>query len=159
MTFNGCKTAVQIIWDWGWVWKSVKIDDAEVGFRLVGDDPKGRIGSVSFIDSTFANIRNAAIIMVAPKDTPGDTPTGLILDNVNLGGRILDTAGNQLLSSGYYKNVSTSVKPLAVLQNWIELLTLQSMLQVGDWSDLQRWQTNILFRPVDGVHARAEPSR
>jgi Pectate lyase superfamily protein len=23
LTFNGCTTGVQVIWDWGWVWKSI----------------------------------------------------------------------------------------------------------------------------------------
>jgi hypothetical protein len=108
MTFNGCKTAIQIIWDWGWVWKGLTIRNAEVGLKLVSDDPNGTIGSVSLMDSTLSSIRNAAIVMAAPVDKPGSKATGLVLDNVNLGGKILDTAGEQLLGSGYYKNVRNS---------------------------------------------------
>ncbi|OAA55282.1 Pectin lyase fold/virulence factor [Niveomyces insectorum RCEF 264] len=88
MTFNGCKTAVQIIWDWGWVWKSVTVNNADVGFRLINDDGSGNVGSVSFVDSTFSDIKTSAIVMAAPADKPGSASTGLILDNVNLGGAV-----------------------------------------------------------------------
>jgi hypothetical protein len=106
MTFKGCRTAAQIIWDWGWVWKSTTIDGADVGFRLMGENGTGNIGSVSFMDSTFSNIKTSAIVMNTPADKPGTGSTGLVLDNVNLGGRIVDSGGKQILGSGYYKNVS-----------------------------------------------------
>jgi|ERR1700760_322679 hypothetical protein len=109
MTFNGCKTAVQIIWDWGYVWKSVTVNNAEIGFELISNDPNGTIGSVSIMDSAFSGITNASIIMAPPVDQPGGRETGLILDNVNLGGRIIDSSGNQLLGSGYYKSVSAII--------------------------------------------------
>jgi hypothetical protein len=106
MTFNGCKTAVQMNWDWGWVWKSLVVKNADVGFNLVGDAGGGIVGSISFVDSTFSNIGKAAIIMTTPKDGSQATATGLILDNVNLGGKILDASGNQILGTGYHKHVS-----------------------------------------------------
>lgn len=104
MTFNGCNTAAQIAWDWGWVWKSVTVNGANIGFQLINPDGSGNIGSVSFIDSTFSNIGTSAIVMASPSDNPGSGATGLILDNVNLEGRIADNSGNQLAASGYYKS-------------------------------------------------------
>jgi hypothetical protein len=65
----------------------VTIKNAEVGFKLVGDDSNSFVGSVSIMDSAFSDISNAAIVINAPADKPGSTPTGLILDNVNLGGK------------------------------------------------------------------------
>jgi hypothetical protein len=41
LTFNGCKVGVQVIWDWGWVWKSVTMTNVGTGFKLVGDGGVG----------------------------------------------------------------------------------------------------------------------
>lgn len=105
MTFKGCTTAAQIIWDWGWVWKSTIVDSVDVGFRLISDDGSGFIGSVAFMDSKFSNIGKAAIIMSSPADKAGAASTGLVLDNVDLGGKVVDNSTNQVLASGYYQNV------------------------------------------------------
>ncbi len=115
MTFKGCTTAAQIIWDWGWVWKSTIVDSVDVGFRLVSDDGAGFIGSVAFMDSKFSNIGKAAIIMSAPADKAGQASTGLVLDNVNLGGNVVDNSTNKVLGSGYYQNVCSIPWILVVL--------------------------------------------
>lgn len=114
MTFNGCKTAVQIIWDWAWVWKSVTVDGAEVGFQLLNSDGTGNIGSVSLIDSIFINIKKAAIVVGPVSSEPGSGTTGLVLDNVNLGGHVVDSAGKELLASGYHQNVSCFASGISI---------------------------------------------
>ncbi|RDW86246.1 glycoside hydrolase family 55 protein [Aspergillus mulundensis] len=102
MTFIGCATAVQIIWDWAWVWKSLSIQGADVGFRLIGTDG-GNIGSVTFIDSKFSSV-NTAIIIAPASSTPGSGTTGLVLDNTRIDGPIVDTAGKTYLAAGYHDN-------------------------------------------------------
>ncbi|KAI0532057.1 pectin lyase fold/virulence factor [Xylaria digitata] len=105
LTFNGCNTAVQIIWDWGWVWKSITVNNAQVGFRLYNDGNGQVPGSVTIVDSTFSNIRDSAIEMAVPVDTRDSGFTGLVLDNVNLGGKIQDHWSSKvILAAGYYKN-------------------------------------------------------
>jgi hypothetical protein len=109
LTFNGCNTAVEIIWDWGWVWKSITVNNAQVGFRLYNDADGSIPGSVTIVDSTFSNIGQSAIEMAVPVDIINSGFTGLILDNVNLGAKIKDHwSNNQILAAGYYKNVSLS---------------------------------------------------
>ncbi|KAL4873586.1 hypothetical protein BDV12DRAFT_160315 [Aspergillus spectabilis] len=103
MTFIGCSTAVQIIWDWAWVWKSLHIQGADVGFRLINTDGGGNIGSVSFIDSRFTDVTTAIIIAPASA-TVGSGTTGLLLDNTRIDGPIVDTAGRTYLGAGYYDN-------------------------------------------------------
>ncbi|KAL4924556.1 glycoside hydrolase family 55 protein [Aspergillus undulatus] len=103
MTFIGCATAVQTIWDWAWVWKTLHIQGADVGFRLINDGGGGNIGSVAFIDSRFADVKTA-IILAPASATPGSGTTGLILDNTRIDGPIVDTAGMQYLAAGYYNN-------------------------------------------------------
>ncbi|XWX00254.1 hypothetical protein V2A60_008274 [Cordyceps javanica] len=77
LTFNGCDVGVQVIWDWGWVWKSITMKNVKTGFRLLPKDkiPKkrsgspggaggsaGHIGSVSVIDSSFEGVDTAIMI-------------------------------------------------------------------------------------------------
>lgn len=100
LTFNGCKTAVQVIWDWGWVWKSITVTNADVGFRLVNDDGTGNIGSAAFMDSKFSNVKQG-IVIKAPSSNTGTGTTGIVLDNVQFNSvsqAVADTAGNSLLS-------------------------------------------------------------
>jgi hypothetical protein len=106
LTFNGCHTAVQTIWDWGWVWKSITVNNADVGFRLVPEGDSGNVGSAAFLDCTFNNVKQA-IVMAPPSDTPGTGSTGISLDNVNFKSvsvGIADTNGKTLLSGA--KSVS-----------------------------------------------------
>jgi hypothetical protein len=104
LTFNGCNTAVQLIWDWGWIWKSIRVNNAQVGFRLYNDGGGQLPGSVTIVDSVFTNIRESAIEMAVPTDTRDSGFTGLVLDNVNLGARVKDHwSSNQILAAGYYR--------------------------------------------------------
>lgn len=41
LKFNGCTVGIQVIWDWGWVWKSITMNNVKTGFQLVGDDGVG----------------------------------------------------------------------------------------------------------------------
>ncbi|KAL4805582.1 pectate lyase superfamily protein-domain-containing protein [Aspergillus unguis] len=103
MTFIGCTTAIQIIWDWAWVWKTLDIQGADVGVRLINPDGGGNIGSVSFIDSKFTGV-NTAIIIGPASESPGSGTTGLVLDNTRIDGPIIDTAGETYLAAGYHDN-------------------------------------------------------
>lgn len=102
MTFKNCKTAIQIIWDWGWVWKSLKISNSDVGFRLVGGDG-GNIGSVSVMDSIMESVKTAMVLSPLSNKAKSGT-TGLILDNTRISGPIKDTSGSTITAAGYYNN-------------------------------------------------------
>ena len=56
LTFNGCTTGIQVIWDWGWVWKSIKMTNVKTGFKLISDDGSGNIGSISILDSSSIQV-------------------------------------------------------------------------------------------------------
>jgi hypothetical protein len=101
LTFNGCTTGVQVIWDWGWVWKSITMTNVKVGFQLVGDDGVGNIGSVSILDSSFTNV-GTAVVISPPSSKPGTGSTGVVLENVALSGvttAVADTNGKTLLGA------------------------------------------------------------
>ena len=44
LTFRDCTTGIQVIWDWGWVWKSITMTNVKTGFLLVGDGGVGNSG-------------------------------------------------------------------------------------------------------------------
>lgn len=103
LRFEDCDTAAQILWDWGWVWKSTTVKNCNEGFRLVSLDDSGTTGSVSFVDSTFTGTKKV-IIIGKPSDKPGTNTTGIILDNTAIDGTIEDVSGKQYLGPGSYKN-------------------------------------------------------
>lgn len=100
LTFDGCETGIQIIWDWGWIWKSIHMKNVQTGFRLLQESPNsGHIGSVSVIDSSFQGVGTA--ILVAPLNSKtGSGSTGVIVENVQFSGvdkAVADTSGAVLL--------------------------------------------------------------
>ncbi|CAK7236239.1 hypothetical protein SBRCBS47491_009570 [Sporothrix bragantina] len=100
LVFRNCNIGVHIIWDWGWLWKSVAMTNVGVGFRLAVVDSTGNIGSVSIMDSSFSSIHTAAVIIVPPSETVGSGSTGVVLENVALSGvtaTVVDTAGKVYL--------------------------------------------------------------
>lgn len=101
LTFNGCTTGVHLIWDWGWVWKSVTMNNVGIGFQLTADKGAvGNIGSTSIFDSSFTNV-GTVVVIAPPSSTPGSGSTGLALENVKLSGVttvVADTTGAVILA-------------------------------------------------------------
>ncbi|KAH9209807.1 pectate lyase superfamily protein-domain-containing protein [Leptodontidium sp. 2 PMI_412] len=94
LTFNGCSTGVHLIWDWGWVWKSVTMNNVGVGFQLTADKgTTGNIGSAAILDSTFTNV-GTVVIIAPPSSTTGSGSTGLTLERVKLSGVTTAVADN-----------------------------------------------------------------
>lgn len=57
LTFNGCQTAILIGWDWLWTFKSLKIDNADIGIDM-GSLLNGNnqsVGSVVLVDGAITN--------------------------------------------------------------------------------------------------------
>ncbi|KAG9193970.1 hypothetical protein G6011_04005 [Alternaria panax] len=38
LKFDGCTIGVHLIWNWGWVWKSITMNSVDTGFKLVPDN-------------------------------------------------------------------------------------------------------------------------
>lgn len=114
LTFDGCGIGVQVIWDWGWVWKSITMRNTKIGFKLLPEDKDekkskaaslkeqtvdGNIGSASFYDSTFENV-GTAIEIAPPNSKPESGSTGLVIENVEFRGvakAVADSVGNEVL--------------------------------------------------------------
>ncbi|KAF2793031.1 glycoside hydrolase family 55 protein [Melanomma pulvis-pyrius CBS 109.77] len=93
--FNGCGNAIQMIWDWGWVWKSLDIQNCAVGMNVTGGNG---IGSILVLDSSIS-ASTAGIVVTRPADVQNTTQ--ISLDNVHFGGAgLLDQNGATILGGG-----------------------------------------------------------
>ncbi|EGS20359.1 exo-beta-1,3-glucanase-like protein [Thermochaetoides thermophila DSM 1495] len=85
LTFNNCKTAIFMNWNWAWTFQDVKINNCEVGIDMSNGGPDGQtVGSVLLLDS---HITNTGIgIKTAYDPAQPHTNGTLILDNVEMTG-------------------------------------------------------------------------
>ncbi|KAH8585530.1 pectate lyase superfamily protein-domain-containing protein [Bisporella sp. PMI_857] len=79
LVFNQCNTAVQMIWDWGWVWQQITVNGGSIAFNIsgVGGDSGQGIGSVSIIDSTINDV-TIGVLTNSLSNSPN-----IVLDNTN----------------------------------------------------------------------------
>ncbi|GJD05036.1 lysM domain-containing protein [Colletotrichum higginsianum] len=101
LVFRGCDVGVQVIWDWGWVWKSVTMTDVKTGFKFVPEYPDGNIGSSLIMDSSFTNVGTVVVIQ-PPSSEAGSGSTGLVIENIRMSGvttAVADTNGRSLLAA------------------------------------------------------------
>lgn len=93
LTFNNAVTAINQIWDWGWTYKSITINNCSVGLNMSSIDPAtGRqsVGSITFIDSSI-----------------NDTPIGFATARGT--GSLPPTAGSLIIENVIFTNVATAV--------------------------------------------------
>jgi hypothetical protein len=86
LTFYDSVTAIYQLWDWGWTYKGVSINNCSIGLDMsnVGSDGVSQaIGSVTFIDSTIKDTPIGIKTIYSSTSTP---PSGgsLILEHVSL---------------------------------------------------------------------------
>ncbi|PGH12173.1 hypothetical protein AJ79_04468 [Helicocarpus griseus UAMH5409] len=94
LKFTNCKTAVQLVWDWGWNWKNIEITGSTTGFKLMSEDNVPRTGSIIVLDSIFRNTQTAVLTFPATQEA-GRGTTGITLDNVAFEGVTNAVADNQ----------------------------------------------------------------
>jgi glucan 1,3-beta-glucosidase len=83
MTFNGCKTAIFMNWNWAWTLQGISINNAQIGIDMANGGASGQtVGSVLLSDST---ISNTPIGISTVYSTGEGTITNgtLVIDNVN----------------------------------------------------------------------------
>ncbi|EAQ91543.1 hypothetical protein CHGG_03478 [Chaetomium globosum CBS 148.51] len=85
LTFNNCKTAVFMNWNWAWVFHDIKINNCGVGIDMSNGGPDGQtVGSVLVLDSEFTN--TPVGIKTAYDPSSPHTNGTLILENVDMTG-------------------------------------------------------------------------
>ena len=84
MTFYNCVTAINLLFDWGWTFKSINIYNCSTGVDMTSGGPTAQnVGSMTFFDSSMTN---TAVGIKTSHDTTSQPPTAgsLILENVQL---------------------------------------------------------------------------
>ncbi|KAH8898657.1 pectin lyase-like protein [Thozetella sp. PMI_491] len=84
LSFLNVRTAVEMVWDWGWTWKSIRIENSHIGFNLTNGIGDGHVGSITVVDSVFKNCDIA--VLIANTNVSDTGRTSVSLDNVLLDG-------------------------------------------------------------------------
>ncbi|KAI8823239.1 glucan 1,3-beta-glucosidase [Chytriomyces cf. hyalinus JEL632] len=123
IVFNGCNTAVTMSWDWGWVFKSLQINNCGTGVDMSVVNPtsgKQDVGSVILLDCKISNtgVGIKTSFGIANNGSAGS----LIVDNVifdNTPSAVTDSGevvlfGNTVVKSwgqGFYSDGSSQFPP------------------------------------------------
>jgi hypothetical protein len=84
LTFYNAVTAISQIWDWGWTYTGISINNCTTGLNMAaGGRTAQSVGSVTFLDSTFTNTKVAIVTAHDSSSLPA-TAGSLILDNIVL---------------------------------------------------------------------------
>lgn len=95
LTFHGSQTAILQVWNWGFTYKSLNINDCEIGLNMSSPD----VGSVTLLDSSFTNVDTA--IIVGRHNSSASGLGSLLIQNVkytNVPTVMKDLDGNQVLA-------------------------------------------------------------
>ncbi|GLI71866.1 hypothetical protein PoHVEF18_000033 [Penicillium ochrochloron] len=110
LTFNGCQTAIYMNWNWAWTFKSVNINNCQVGLNMSTSPSNQTVGSVMMLDSKLTNTPTGIVTAWTKKSIPVGGGT-LVLDNVDFSGSTVAVAGvdgNTILAGG------------AVVDSWVQ---------------------------------------
>lgn len=110
LTFNDCNTAIFMNWNWAWTFKSVTINNCEVGLNMSTSPSNQTVGSVMMLDSKLTNTPTGIVTAWTKKSIPVGGGT-LVLDNVDFSGSTVAVAGidgNTILDGG------------SVVANWVQ---------------------------------------
>ena len=84
LVFNNCVTAISQLWDWGWVYQGLSINNCQKGIDIsAGGEGAESVGSVILIDSSITNTPVGIITAYTSTSVPA-TAGSLILENVQL---------------------------------------------------------------------------
>lgn len=83
LTFNGCNTAMHMIWNWQFLVQDIKVNNARVGIDMTSDSLEViKVGSLILQDSQFSNVDVGVSTLYKP--TIPMTNNTLVLDNVDM---------------------------------------------------------------------------
>ncbi|KAK4162860.1 glucan 1,3-beta-glucosidase [Cladorrhinum sp. PSN259] len=82
LKFNNCKTAIIQLWNWGWTYHGLSINNCQVGIDIsAGGSSKIETGSITVFDSTFTNVPIGIKTAWTTTSNPA-TAGSLILENI-----------------------------------------------------------------------------
>lgn len=84
LVFNNCVTAISQLWDWGWVYQGISINNCQKGIDMsAGGSTAQNVGSMILIDSSITNTPIGIITAYTSSSLPA-TAGSLIIENVAL---------------------------------------------------------------------------
>jgi glucan 1,3-beta-glucosidase len=84
LVFNNCFTAISQLWDWGWVYQGISINNFQKGIGIsAGGTSDQEVGSIALIDSTITNTPIGIITAHTSSSSPA-TAGSLIIENLQL---------------------------------------------------------------------------
>ena len=84
LRFNRCKTAIIQIWNWGWTYSGLTIENCGIGIDMsAGNQNRVETGSITLFDSTFTNVQQAIKTVWSSSSQPA-TAGSLVIENVAL---------------------------------------------------------------------------
>ncbi|KAK8065952.1 glucan 1-3-beta-glucosidase [Apiospora hydei] len=84
LVFNDCGTAIIQLWDWGWTYINLSINNCGKGIDVsANSDGKQQVGSMTVIDSTIVNTPVGIVTAWSPNSQPATAGT-VVLENVVL---------------------------------------------------------------------------
>ncbi|KAJ5682661.1 hypothetical protein N7462_005826 [Penicillium macrosclerotiorum] len=92
LTFNDCQTAIYMNWNWAWTFKSVNINNCEVGLNMSTSPSNQTVGSVMMLDSKLTNTPTGIVTAWTKNSIPIGGGT-LVLSNVDFSGSKVAIAG------------------------------------------------------------------
>jgi hypothetical protein len=136
MTFNNCKTAIFMNWNWLWTFSDLKINNCGVGIDMANGGGTGQtVGSVLLVDSQIVN--TPVGILTAYSPTQVGTNGSLIIDNVD-----------------FTQNV-----PVAVQNSLSQAPLLGGNTKVASWAQGREYKAVNAGRAVQGTNtAAAKPA-
>lgn len=126
VTFRNCDTAVHQLWDWGWTYKSVHINNCRVGLDFsAGGRYAVSVGSITLLDSSITN-----------------TPIGIL--TARTGDSKPNAAGSLYMENVKFDNVTVPVKILK--QNFLK--------SIPEINRLSAWIDGRLYSPEKHIEKR-----
>ncbi|KAJ5578443.1 uncharacterized protein N7459_007407 [Penicillium hispanicum] len=121
LTFNDCQTAIFMNWNWAWTFKSVNINNCQVGLNMSTSPSNQTVGSVMMLDSKLTNTPTGVVTAWTKNSIPDGGGT-LVLDNIDFSGSKVAVAGvdgNTILAGG------------SVVDSWVQGNTYSPSSSVG----------------------------
>lgn len=84
LVFNNCQTAIIQLWDWGWTYSGLSINNCGVGIDITaGGSSNQNVGSVTLLDSSMTNTPIGIKSVWTTSSSPA-TAGSLVIENVAL---------------------------------------------------------------------------
>ena len=99
--FTNVKIAIDLLWDWGWTWKSLSITGADIGIRMINNHAGG---SIVVMDSDMTSVKTG-ISIESPRGTNGLMHLSVHIVNLvlkSVGTAVKDTKTGVTLAGGSY---------------------------------------------------------